>query len=81
VTTLSSIPDVNNWLGRSQYSGDLNTDGVYDEFRVYNYALSPNQVLGNFNAGPDVINVPEPGTATLLGITAGAMGLRKRRRG
>jgi hypothetical protein len=79
ITSLSSIPDVNNWLGRSQYSGDSNTDGIYDEFRVYNYALSPNQVLGNFMAGPEVVNVPEPSTATLAGIAAAALGLRRRR--
>ena len=81
VSTLSSIPDVNNWLGRSQWSGDANTDGTYDEFRVYDYALSPNQVLGNFEAGPDVINVPEPSAALLAAAAAaGLAGRRNRRR-
>jgi len=79
-STLSSIPDVNNWLGRSQYNGDLNTDGTYNEFRVYDYALSPNQVLGNFQMGPDVINVPEPASLALFSAAATVLGLRRRRK-
>jgi hypothetical protein len=75
----STIPDVNNWLGRSNWSGDANTDAIYDEFRVYGYALNEDQVRGNFVAGPDVVNVPEPGAVSLLGIAAaGVLGRRRR---
>jgi hypothetical protein len=75
----STINDVNNWLGRSQWGGDSNTDALYDEFRIYDYALSQEQVQGNFAAGPDVVNVPEPATAALLGL-ASLVGLNRRRR-
>jgi Concanavalin A-like lectin/glucanases superfamily len=79
LTTLLSIPDVNNWLGRSQWSGDSNTDGIYNEFRVYDYALTPGQILGNFQAGPEVINIPEPGCAALVAAAAAVLGVRRRR--
>jgi hypothetical protein len=33
-----------NWIGRSQYSGDLCLNGKLDDFRIYNGALSAAQV-------------------------------------
>lgn len=50
---LSSINDVNTWLGRSNYSNDPELSGVYHEFRMYNAALSAAQVAATFNAGTD----------------------------
>lgn len=50
---LSSIQDVNNWLGRSQYSGDAFYNGQMHEFRIYDNALSAVQVAANAEAGPD----------------------------
>jgi hypothetical protein len=50
---LSTINDVNAWLGRSQYSNDAELSGVYHEFRMYNAALNAAQVKAAFNAGPD----------------------------
>ena len=38
----------NNWIGRSQYSGDAFLDGQIDEFRIYNRALSAAEVLALF---------------------------------
>ena len=35
---------VNNYIGRSQYSADPYLDGIIDEFRVYDRALSPNEI-------------------------------------
>ncbi|MBN1311952.1 MAG: discoidin domain-containing protein [Anaerolineae bacterium] len=35
----------NNWLGRSQYSGDAYLDGQIDQFMIYNRALSASEVL------------------------------------
>lgn len=80
LTSLSSIPDVNNWLGRSQYNGDFNTDGIYNEFRVYDYALTPAEIRGNFLAGPEVVNIPEPSSAALVTAAAAVLGLGRRRK-
>ena len=75
---LSQVNDVNNWLGRSQY-GDNTANASWNEFRIYDYILTDNQILGNFVAGPDAVNViPEPATLALLG--AGALALIRRRR-
>jgi len=50
---LSSINDVNAWLGRSQYNGDPELSGVFHEFRIYGAALSDAEVATSFLAGPD----------------------------
>lgn len=78
----TTINDVNNWLGRSQWSGDANLDGIFDEFRIYDYELSQDQVQGNFVNGPNVVNVvPEPASAALLALGAfAAIGTRRRRK-
>ncbi len=54
---LSDINDVNNWLGRSNWTNDANLEGSFDEFRIYDYALTNDEALGNFEAGPDTLNV------------------------
>ncbi|MCW1912303.1 putative Ig domain-containing protein [Luteolibacter sp. GHJ8] len=51
----STIDDLNVWLGRSNWAADSNADATYDEFRSYDYALSAQQVLGNYQAGPETI--------------------------
>jgi uncharacterized protein (DUF2141 family) len=59
VTTLASpvgmheINDVNVWLGRSQWSGDANFQGEYDEFRIYNRILGTNEMAFNQVVGPN----------------------------
>ncbi|MGC1376374.1 MAG: LamG-like jellyroll fold domain-containing protein, partial [Anaerolineales bacterium] len=35
---------VNNWIGRSQFSGDPYLNGAIDEFRIYNRALSAAEI-------------------------------------
>ncbi len=50
---LDSIRDVNNWLGRSQFSGDSNSNISYNEFRLHDYAFTAAQVSASFTAGPD----------------------------
>jgi hypothetical protein len=52
---LSSINDVNVWLGRSQYNGDAELTATYHEFRMYNAALSPQEVATAFKGGPDPV--------------------------
>jgi hypothetical protein len=34
-----------NWLGRSQYSADGYYNGLLDDFRIYDYALSHGEIL------------------------------------
>ncbi len=53
---LTTINDVNNWLGRSMWSPDNNLDANFNEFRIYDYALNEAQIRGDFDAGPDVVN-------------------------
>ena len=53
----TTLNDVNAWLGRSNMSGDNNLDGKYNEVRIYNRVLSRGEILGNINAGPNVLNV------------------------
>lgn len=50
---LSAIDDVNNWLGRSNYTADPVLDANYDEFRIYGAALSAAEIADSFKAGPD----------------------------
>lgn len=57
---LSSINDVNVWLGRSNWKGDANTQGEYDEFRVYPRVLPPEQVRASYLAGPDSLATADP---------------------
>jgi len=38
----------NNWIGRSQYSGDSYLDGQIDQFRIYNRALTAAEILALF---------------------------------
>ena len=58
---VATLADVNNFLGRSNYTPDANWAGTMREFRIYDYALSAAQVLGNLEAGPDALNLGAPG--------------------
>jgi len=48
----------NDWLGHSQFAGDPYFYGSIDEFRIYNFALSPAQVLTNYLNGPNLVQIP-----------------------
>lgn len=50
---LSSIDDVNNWLGHSNFKNDRDLAGTYDEFRIYGAALTAKEIAQSFKAGPD----------------------------
>lgn len=69
VTSLSAIPDVNNWLGRSQYSGDAFFNGTLNEFRIYEGVLTPLQVVINKQQGPDQPAV-DPGDLVSVSLSA-----------
>jgi hypothetical protein len=49
----SSLNDVNNWLGRSQYLEDPNLNATLHEFRIYDTALSAAAVRASFMGGTD----------------------------
>jgi hypothetical protein len=51
--SLSLLTDVNNWIGRSQYTGDPNLAATLHEFRIYNSALSSTAIRTSFMGGTD----------------------------
>ncbi|MCW1920986.1 PQQ-dependent sugar dehydrogenase [Luteolibacter arcticus] len=58
---LSGMEDVNNWIGRSMYSGDSNAHMALDELRIYRRAITPSEITASFTAGPDpAVGPPEP---------------------
>ncbi|MES2920056.1 MAG: LamG-like jellyroll fold domain-containing protein [Verrucomicrobiota bacterium] len=58
---LSDITDVNNWIGRSIYSGDSNSNLSLDELRIYRRVITPGEILASYTAGPDLsVGPPEP---------------------
>lgn len=57
--SLSGINDVNNWLGKSQFDADADFGGVIHEFRIYDAALSADEILVSFEAGPQAV-FPSP---------------------
>jgi len=50
---LADLNDVNNWLGRSNWTADANVNATFDEFRIYDTALVEQQVTTSMNSGPD----------------------------
>ncbi|WP_193211487.1 LamG-like jellyroll fold domain-containing protein [Luteolibacter marinus] len=58
---LSQLSDVNNWIGRSMYSGDSNSNLSLDEFRIYRRVITPAEIVASYGAGPDpTVGPPEP---------------------
>ncbi len=60
---LSQLNDVNNWIGRSQFSADNLANASFDEIRLYNHVLSVAEITANYGAGPDSIVAPPPPVA------------------
>ncbi|MFT7515085.1 MAG: hypothetical protein ACI9QL_004312, partial [Candidatus Omnitrophota bacterium] len=52
---LSELNDLNNWLGRSQWP-DPYYNGSYNEFRIYQGAMTAFDVADSFDAGPDSVS-------------------------
>jgi hypothetical protein len=48
---LENLNDVNNWLGRSNFSVDSLFSGSFHEFRIYDHALTSSQVASSFLCG------------------------------
>jgi hypothetical protein len=55
VGSLSTLNDVNNWLGRSQYADDPSLGATLHEFRIFGAALSLAALQASFTAGPDAV--------------------------
>jgi alpha-L-arabinofuranosidase len=51
-TTFNSVSNLYSWIGRSLYSGDPYSDFTLDEFRIYNGALSANEIAAAQVLGP-----------------------------
>jgi hypothetical protein len=51
--TLSQLPDINNWLGRSQFSADPEFGGTYYEFRIHSSAMTQAQINTSIATGRD----------------------------
>jgi autotransporter-associated beta strand protein len=50
---LASLEDVNNWLGRSLWSGDNMANNEYQEVRISSVALTRDEILANYSLGPN----------------------------
>jgi hypothetical protein len=66
-------PTVNNWLGRSQFNDPL-FRGKFDEFNIYDGAMTPTQVLARFSEGPDT--TPAGVRLSITPATSGTVTLR-----
>jgi hypothetical protein len=60
---LNTFTNNNNWLGRSQWPDPV-FDGSYNEFRIYDHALTGTEVGTSFVFGPDIVS-----TGELLSLT------------
>ncbi len=73
--TLADINQAHGWLGRSPYN-DANPSATYDEYRIWNAALSEAQLTRNAQLGPDVLPRISPNAHPMSGgwvnVAAGA---------
>jgi hypothetical protein len=51
---LNTFTNDNNWLGRSQWNDPI-FDGSFNEFRIYDHALTASEITNNTFFGPDVV--------------------------
>ena len=54
----------NNWLGRSQFSGDAYLNATITDFRIYDGALTAAEIQRSYTNGPDV--TPFDGPVTIV---------------
>jgi Concanavalin A-like lectin/glucanases superfamily len=68
----SALSDTDNWLSRDQW-GDWMFNGAYNDFRIWNGALTAGQVASLYAAGPNVVVGPQlnitPTTGGQLNVT------------
>jgi hypothetical protein len=53
--TLDKVKTSESWIGRSSFSADPGLTGTIDEFRVYDHALTSDEVVAAQKAGPDAL--------------------------
>ena len=53
--SLTRLNDVNNWIGRSQWTFDDEFQGTVSEVRIYGAARSAEQIAAEAAAGPDAV--------------------------
>lgn len=71
---LTTLTDVNNWLGRANTTSHNNLNGSYNEFRVWEGALTAQALADTTAAGPETVpQIPRidsfshfPGTTTSI---------------
>jgi hypothetical protein len=78
-TSLSQVATNFMFLGRSVYTGDALWEGSINELRIWNQALSSNQISANFQLGTAAF-VPEPSTWALASLGLAALAWRRWRR-
>jgi hypothetical protein len=69
-TSLTQLNDVNNWIGRSQWTFDDEFQGTISELRIYGSARSAAQIAASAAAGPDAL--PPGGNGADAGADAAA---------
>ena len=53
--TLDKVKRLENWLGKSSFSADPGLSATIDEFRVYDQALTADELAAILKAGPDAL--------------------------
>jgi hypothetical protein len=59
-----------NWLGRSQYAADAYFNGSLDDFRIYDYALSADEIIDTMRGDPLLAWNASPADGTNPDISA-----------
>ncbi|MCX5692091.1 MAG: LamG domain-containing protein [Candidatus Omnitrophica bacterium] len=63
-STLNNVLRTNCFIGRSNWAADPYFNGMMDDFRIYNYERTADQVMQDYNAGfVSRIGAPSAGTA------------------
>ncbi|HEU6448987.1 MAG TPA: LamG-like jellyroll fold domain-containing protein [Verrucomicrobiae bacterium] len=69
----SLVNATNNFIGRSQFSGDPYLNGKIDDFRIYNGALSAAQIASLYTSAPP--SAPSASTATATAVSSSVIHL------
>ena len=62
--SLSQVHDMNNWVGSSPAAPDVTFTGSFQELRIYDRALTPQQIATSWSAGPDPGYLQEAASGT-----------------